>query len=266
MERVSVIIPTYNRENTIKRSIKSVLEQSYSNIELIVVDDASKDDTMQIVESIEDPRIIYIKLDKNVGAAGARNAGVKNSASEYIAFNDSDDEWLNDKLLKQMDYMIKNPDIDLVYCGMEICEPDKSFTFPNDTVSGELEGYIYKWLLRRNTIGTPSMLVKKRCFDEIGGFDSALRCLEDWEMAVRFSKEHKIGFVDDALVRVYSQKGGVSYNIGAYYETRCKMIADNKDQMVELGIFDEIVIDMFDRAKTTGVLEQVKTMLMGYLT
>ena len=99
---VSVIIPTYNRGRLILDSINSVLNQTYKNIELIVVDDCSTDNTEEILKSINDSRIKYVKLEKNSGACIARNKGIELSTGEFIAFNDSDDLWITTKLEKQL--------------------------------------------------------------------------------------------------------------------------------------------------------------------
>ena len=96
-KKVSVIIPTYNRATTIIKSINSVLNQTYSNFEIVVVDDNSDDNTKDIIKQIQDDRIIYIKNKKNLGAASARNIGIKNATGELIAFQDSDDEWIKQK-------------------------------------------------------------------------------------------------------------------------------------------------------------------------
>ena len=265
MNRISVIIPTYNRADKIVTSILSVLDQSYKDFDLIIVDDASADDTETVIAGISDNRIRYYKLDTNKGAAGARNEGVKLAKTEFIAFHDSDDKWLPDKLEKQMVYMDRNPDIGLVYGKVRVNSPDKIYEFPNEAVSGELQGELYPWLLRRNTIDTPTMFMRKVCFDETGGFDESLRCLEDWEFVIRFSRNFKIGYIGEVLLDSFVSEGGVSRNIGAYYEARCKMIALHKENLIKLGLFDEIVMDVFSRAEKSGVLPQVQKMLMNSL-
>ena len=266
MSKVTVIIPTYNRADKIEKSIKSVLDQTYEDFTLIVVDDCSKDNTEEVVAGISDERIIYHRLDTNMGAAGARNEGAKLAQTEFIAFEDSDDIWLPDKLEKQVEYMENNPDAGLVYGKMRVISPENSYEFPNTSVPGDLEGDIFNWLLRRNSVGTPVMFMKKNCFDEVGGFDTSLRCLEDWEFAIRFSKKFKIGYIDEVLIDSYLSDGGVSRNIGAYYETRCKILAQYKEDIISLGIFDEVVSDIFTRAEKSGVLQPVQKMLMSYLT
>ena len=266
MEKVSVIIPTYNRADKLYGSIQSVLDQTYIDLNLIIVDDASTDDTERVVSEINDERILYYKLEKNVGAAGARNTGVKLSDSELIAFHDSDDKWLPDKLEKQVKYLTDHPSFDMVYGKIRFIAGDEVFTRPDETINGELEGYIYPWLLARNTIGTPAILVRRNCFEEAGGFDDTLRCLEDWEFIVRFAKSHRIGYIDDILVDSYDSAGSVSWNVGgSFYEARCKMIAMHKVEMMEYGIFDKMVMDIFGKAEKSGLLTQVQQMLIKYL-
>ena len=265
MSRVTVIIPTYNRADIIEKSIRSVLDQTYEDFTLIIVDDCSKDNTEEVVGSILDERIVYHRVAENKGAAGARNEGVKLADTEFIAFEDSDDTWLPEKLEKQIKYMDEHPDIGLVYGKIRVISPEKNYDYPNDAVPGELEGKLYPWLLRRNTIDTPTMFIRKKCFDEIGGFDSKLRCLEDWEFSIRFSQKYEIGYLDEILIDSYVTEDGVSRNIGSYYETRCKILAQHKEDIIGLGIFDEIVTDIFTRAEKSGILPQVQKMLMSYL-
>lgn len=102
MPKVSVIIAAYNRAHLIGRALRTVLEQTYNDFEVIIVDDASTDNTENVIKSFDDARIKYIRHDKNKGAAAAWNTGIRASKGEYIAFQDSDDEWAEDKLEKQM--------------------------------------------------------------------------------------------------------------------------------------------------------------------
>ena len=112
--QIDIIIPTYNREKTIERAVRSVLGQTYDNIKVIIVDDGSTDGTEQIINSIEDSRIRYYKLKKNGGAGYARNEGVNLASAEFIAFHDSDDAWRPDKLEKQMAYWNNHPEFSMI--------------------------------------------------------------------------------------------------------------------------------------------------------
>ncbi len=262
MEKVSVIIPTYNREKVIERSVRSVLNQTYSNIEVIVVDDGSKDNTEEIVKSINDDRIIYYKQE-NGGASKARNTGVKLATSEYIAFHDSDDSWREDKLEKQMNYLMENPQYSMVYCDYLMHKIDgRTYAVPGDVnVIGVVEGDMFLTILVNNTIGTPTMVLKKELFDELGGFDESLHCLEDWDFALRFSEFYYIGYIHESLIDVYQQPGSVSTNGRAYFDTRCRMIAKYKDVLWKNELFDFVVGELFKLAESHNYLEQVKLLL-----
>ena len=262
MEKVSVIIPTYNRENVIERSIRSVLNQTYTNLEVIVVDDGSKDNTEKIVKSINDDRIIYYK-QKNGGASSARNTGVKLASANYIAFHDSDDSWRVDKLEKQMKYLTENPHLGMIYCNYQMHKMDgTTYVVPQGArIIGNLSGDMFLTILINNTIGTPTMLMKKEIFEELGGFDTSLHCLEDWDFAVRFAELYLIGFVNEVLVDAYQMPGSVSTNGQGYFETRCKMLSKYKDVLWKNKIFDLVIGDLFKLAEKHNYLEQTKLML-----
>lgn len=130
---ISVIIPSYNRAHLINEACTSVLSQTYSNIELIIVDDCSTDNTKEVVSSIKDSRVHYYCLEKNSGACIARNLGIEKATGDYIAFNDSDDRWHSDKLEKQISFLIEN-NADVTVCSMDVFDEDSSvkmYTFPD---------------------------------------------------------------------------------------------------------------------------------------
>ena len=267
MEKISVIVPVYNREQKIRKSIQSVIEQTYSNLEIIVVDDGSTDNTERVVKEIPDESIIYIKQPVNQGVSAARNAGVLNATADLIAFHDSDDYWYADKLEKQMDYWNKHPEYSMIYCGYWLKGMDDTvITVPFKGTRGNLEGNIYQTLLINNTIGAPTMLMRKDSFMKVGGFDTSLRSLEDWEFAIRYSKYNEIGYVREYLMDAYETPGSVSSNVGAAFETRCKIIADHRGEYMKMDLFDSIIQELFQRAEKAGCLELVKKLLMLYLS
>lgn len=266
MKTISVIIPTYNRASKLHKSIASVLAQTYTDFELLIVDDGSADDTDKVVASFHDDRIRYIKLAQNGGASAARNEGIRLAEGEWVAFHDSDDVWRPEKLEKQMEYVKRNPDFGMVYCAYLMNVEQKKIMVPNATWNGELEGDLFADLLVRNSVGAPTMMIQKRVLEEIGGFDTSLKSLEDWDLALRIAEKYKIGYVPEILVDAYMSAGGVSSNVGAYYETRCKLIGRYREQLMERGIFDHVVGDVFKRAQGIGVLEDVKKMLIHYLS
>ncbi len=265
MKKVSVIIPTYNRASKITASINSVLQQTYSELELLIVDDGSTDNTQEVIEAIADSRVRYIKLPQNMGASGARNAGVAYAESDIIAFEDSDDLWRPEKLEKQMDYWQQHPEFSMIYCPYHMHGQEGLYRVPDKDWKGEFEGDIFPWLLMRNTVGTPTMLMYKDAFVDVGGFDTSLRAMEDWEFAVRFAEKYMVGYVDEVLVDAFESAGGVSSGTSAYYESRCKMIATYKNELQQYGIFDAVVNDLFQRAQSSSTLESVKKMLLLFL-
>lgn len=206
---ISVIIPVYNREKTIEKAIKSVLNQTYQDLEVIVVDDKSTDNTESIVSKIVDKRLRYITLDKNMGACAARNRGITEAQGDFIAFQDSDDEWCLDKLEKQMKCLNTNK-ADFVFCGMRRYKQGSTSSYvyyPAQKV--DIEGDMYKQVLFENCIGTVTILCKRGCFEHMG-FDETLRRFQDWDLALQASKVFKLGFVDEALVNSYIQSDSIS--------------------------------------------------------
>jgi glycosyltransferase involved in cell wall biosynthesis len=168
---VSVIVPTYNRAKILPRSIESVLKQTYKNLEVIIVNDASTDTTEKITKRFikQDKRIIYKKHIKNRGGAAARNTGIKIAKGKYVAFLDSDDEWMPTKIKKQLDLFSKIPDsFGLVSCYYTIFD----HRLKRKRVYKKLgRGDLYSFFLRGFCPSTTSLvLVKKEVFKKIGLF------------------------------------------------------------------------------------------------
>lgn len=265
-EMVSIVIPTYNRKNEIIRAICSILQQTYVHYEIIVVDDGSTDNTQEAVRQIDDDRIRYIYLEQNQGACHARNVGIQESKYEYIAFQDSDDEWMPDKLELQMHKMMESPDdVGMVYCRMEgisrngqenvICPP---YEWPEDV---PLEGNLFRLLLWRNIMGTPTMLIRKECLRQIGGFKDALQCLQDWELALRIAKRYRIGFVDEVLVKLHKTSNSISTNGGAHLVARCYMVSLYRKEMTETRLIDIIKEEILEKAKWHGIEREIEELL-----
>ena len=215
---VSVIIPTYNRAHLIGRAIKSVLNQTYQDFEIIVVNDGSTDNTEEVVKSFSDKRIKYIWHEKNKGAAAARNTGIKIAKGEYIAFQDSDDEWFPNKLEKQMKIFKKeSPNLGIVYTGFyRIKDSEKKYIPSHEIV--KKEGSIYEELLKGSFITTQSILVRKECFKKVGIFDENLPRLQDWELVIRLSKYYEFKCIDEPLLISYYTTDSISANHKALIE------------------------------------------------
>ncbi|EWH14543.1 glycosyltransferase [Cellulophaga geojensis KL-A] len=235
---VSIIIPTYNRQLTIRRAIDSVLSQSYSNIEIIVVDDCSNDNTYLILENFKsDDRVQYIRLDKNVGGGGARNLGIKASKGEYIAFQDSDDVWLEDKLEKQMNAFFENKELDVVFCKIKRISSNSISVFPSKDISRAKNLHIE--LLKANYIGTPSAIIKKSCLLSIGGFDESLPRLQDWDLFIRLSFSYNYFMINEVLCDAYLQDNSITKNTKALIKTINIFNIKFKDQIGSLARKDK---------------------------
>ena len=211
---VSIIIPTYNRADLISRSVKSVLNQTFKNFEIIIVDDGSTDDTENVVKSFDDLRIKYIKCEKNKGACVARNIGIKIAKGKCIAFQDSDDEWLPEKLKKQMNIFKTLPQENIVYTGFWRIKDNKKTYIPLGRVR-QKEGNIYKELLKGNFISTQTILAKKECFKKAGMFDENLPRFQDWDLVLRLAKYYNFKFIDEPLALCYFTSKSISTDSNA---------------------------------------------------
>ncbi|MCR5788249.1 MAG: glycosyltransferase family 2 protein [Lachnospiraceae bacterium] len=204
---ISVIIPTYNRNKTIHRAIDSVINQTYQDLELIVVDDGSTDDTEQTVASYqkEDFRIRYYRQE-NKGAAAARNTGISLAKGDYIAFQDSDDEWMLNKLEVQMAGMQEHH-ADISTCMLcRYSDDGHSELFPKLRQSAILP---YETIISDGIVWTQMILAKKEVFQDCL-FDETLRIDEDYEWAVRAAKDHTLWFEHQVLVRSFVQADSIS--------------------------------------------------------
>ena len=199
MNRVSVIIPMYNSEKTIERALKSVFQQTYQNYEIIIIDDGSIDKSAEIVNRIqkENPKInIQLITQKNAGVASARNSGMKNSQGDYIAFLDSDDEWVPEKLEKQIKVFQENPDID--FLGGNRDDERMGTIFQNYNQLTQIQ---FKTLLFRMQPSASSVMFKKNSIlNDIGYFNDARRYMEDAEYWFRICKHKNCYFLPEQLV------------------------------------------------------------------
>lgn len=205
---VSVVLPAYNREASIAAAIQSVLRQSWRDFELIVVDDGSTDATLARAREMSDPRLRVIASPRNAGPSAARNRGLAEARGDWIAFQDSDDEWLPEKLERQMRRLRDRGMGDIAaYCGMLISsapgQEAAARLAPRYVPGPELarvEGDLSEALLARSLISTQTLMARRAVLTRIGGFDTTLSALEDWDCALRLSDHGSFAFVDAPLV------------------------------------------------------------------
>lgn len=235
---VSVVIPVYNREATISRAISSVLNQTYKNIEIIVVDDYSTDSTCEKIREFEDKRVKLLEQKEHCGAARARNIGIKAAKGKYIAFQDSDDEWVENKLEMQIEYMIREGFL-ISYCPYRLFEKNMVRIVPDiyeDSVQcGE---NIRKSLRTRNVIGTPTLVFDKRIISQIGLFDESLYALQDYEYVIRIVKEYDIGYIDIPLVNAYRMPLCISNNKESLQSAQLEILRKHADFIDLNGILN----------------------------
>jgi len=212
--KVSVIIRTYNRAYIVAEAIESALKQTYGDYEVLVVDDGSTDNTPEVVQAFQDPKLRYIRHERNQGVGAACNTGVLHAQGEFIAFLDSDDLWKPEKLERQVACMVRHPEVDAVFSDIEII--DDTATIPSLIATmksfskllakdRKQQEYVFSarqlclCLLEEVPIKPTVLFVKREIFKKVGFFDlTALGC-EDWEFLLRLAYVACFGYVDAPL-------------------------------------------------------------------
>lgn len=221
---VSVIIPTYNRADKIKPAVESVLNQTYSDFELIIVDDGSTDNTKSVIESIDDSRIKYVH-QKNAGACAARNNGIRCAKGEYIAFHDSDDIWHKDKLEKQMDVLQKSG-ADIVCCRLNKKYSDGTIKLKPEQMK---HGFMNP-VTNLFGIGTQTIVAKRIVFDSYK-FDKDFPCFQECELLYRVTKRFSLYCLDEGLVDYFVGEDSISANHTKKY-TACKLFLQKHPEII----------------------------------
>jgi glycosyltransferase involved in cell wall biosynthesis len=207
---VSVVIPAYNRAATIRPAIESVLRQSWTDFELLVVDDGSTDGTLEAAAAVKDCRLRLLANPRNLGAAAARNTGIRAARGRWIAFQDSDDEWLPLKLEKQMGRLLA-PGADHIaaYCGMVVLSPLERhgaragrlrLKYLPPAAETRVEGDLLPMLAWRNLVSTQTLVARRELIERAGGFDESFTAIEDHEFILRLAQLGPIALVDEPLV------------------------------------------------------------------
>jgi len=204
---ISVVIPTHNRADLLERAVKSVLNQTYKEFEIIVVSDGSSDNTDEVVERLKDndERIKYISYHPGKGGNVARNTGIEEANYDYIAFLDDDDEWLPEKLQKQIDLMYHDEKIGLVYTGAHIIYVNEKVEY--NSISREA-GDLSRRIMINNCIGTTStVLLRKSVLQKSGKFDVELSALQDFDLWIRVCQHTNVGVVSEPMINYYNYLG-----------------------------------------------------------
>ncbi len=196
---VSIIIPTFNRRECLRRALNSVYQQHFSDFEVIVVDDGSSDGTEQMIRT-HYPQLIYMYQD-NSGVSSARNTGLHHARSEWIAFLDSDDEWLAEKLQRQMQLLEQNP-------VAKVCHSEEIWIRNGVRVNqmkkhAKTGGWIFQQCLPLCAMSPSSILIHRSVFDEVGEFDTDLPACEDYDLWLRISAKYPVLYIEQPLIKKY---------------------------------------------------------------
>ena len=202
---ISIVLPSFNRAQVLSKAVESILRQTYKDFELIIVDDGSTDNTADVVKNFNDDRIVYVRQE-NAGACVARNNGIEHSRGEYIAFQDSDDIWHEDKLEKQLT-TLRNTGADVVFCRMNRMSGGKNVGLVSDYFH---EGFLSKEELPMS-IGTQTLVGKSIVFKQ-EKFDPEMPRFQEFELLVRAQKNYSIYCMEEPLVDYHLQNDSISAN------------------------------------------------------
>jgi glycosyltransferase involved in cell wall biosynthesis len=201
MPKVSVVIPAYNAMRYLPETLESVLQQSFTDFEVLIVDDGSTDQIQRWVAQLSDGRVRLI-AQENQGVAVARNTGIVQAQGEYIAFVDADDLWEPTKLEKQVQYLEAEPALGLVHTWMAVIDEQGQPT--GRVMTSKATGNVWTHLVERNTVACASVMVRRTCFDQVGLFSPRDVCpvdVEDWEMWIRIAACYPFAVIPEPLLQ-----------------------------------------------------------------
>jgi glycosyltransferase involved in cell wall biosynthesis len=213
---VSVVIATYNMGRYLPQAVQSVLAQTYANVEVQIVDDGSSDDTGQVVRRWEHDERVRVHRQSNGGQAQARNRGIALSQGRYVAFLDADDEWLPEKLGRQMP-LFASPQVGVVYSEYE-CMDGEGRALPKPPTR-MYRGRITAALLIDNFVSFQTAVVRRECLERHGAFDESVRMGDDYDLFLRLSAHYEFDFIPEPTVRYRIWSGQMSKNYRRRYES-----------------------------------------------
>ena len=219
---ISIVLPSFNRAQVLSKAVESILRQTYKDFELIIVDDGSTDNTADVVKNFNDDRIVYVRQE-NAGACVARNNGIEHSRGEYIAVQDSDDIWHEDKLEKQLK-TIQDKNADIVFCRMNRMSGGKKIGLVSDYFK---EGFLSKDVMPMS-IGTQTLVGKSIVFKQ-EKFDPEMPRFQEFELLVRAQKNYSIYCMEEPLVDYHLQNDSISKHPERYLQAWNLMLKKHPD-------------------------------------
>ncbi len=211
---VSIIVPSYKRDKSlVERAIKSLLNQTYQDIEIILVDDNAHEDLKEyriglesLVCEINDERLVYVQNAENLGGSGARNEGIRNASGEYVTFLDDDDEYLPEKVEKQLSFMLENS-LDVCFGKLNLYnEEDKLIDVREHDIKDFSVEYLRRYHLTKQITGTPTFMIKKQVLVDVGGFEVVSMGQEYYLMQKMLQGDYKFGYFPECYIKAYRTK------------------------------------------------------------
>lgn len=255
---VSVIVPVYNRAHLVTETVASILGQTYQNIEIILINDGSTDNSLDVIQALqhEYPDVIRIIDQENQGQTVARNQGIRQAQGKYIAFLDSDDLWMTDKLEQQVPLFDKG--VGLVYGGVEFID-EYGETTRFEFCDPSVQGNIYPQLLVKNRMTGGSVVVLAEALEMVGVFDPEFKAAENWDLWLRVCKEYQARLVNKPVVKYRLHQNNMSKDVMLMQDAKRQIMAKHCDKhssdklvakysrLAEADLFYKLGVDCFSR-------------------
>jgi glycosyltransferase involved in cell wall biosynthesis len=268
---VSVIVPVYNRAHLVTETVASILAQTYRNIEIILINDGSTDSSLEVIQALqqENPDVLRIIDQENQGQTIARNQGIKEARGKYIAFLDSDDLWLPDKIEHQIPLFDQG--VGLVYGGVEFIN-ESGETTGFDPCDPSVQGNIYPHLLVKNRMTGGSVVVLSEALAKVGLFDPEFKAAENWDLWLRICKEYQARLVNKPVVKYRLHQNNMSKDVMLMQDAKQQIMEKHCDKnssdklvarysrLAEADLFYKLGVDCFSReqfGKAIGNFSQV---------
>jgi alpha-1,3-rhamnosyltransferase len=224
---VSVVVPCYNHEKYVKETIESIINQTYKNIELIVIDDGSKDNSVSVIQELADKYGFTFIHRPNKGLSATLNEGIKLSKGKYFSAIASDDILMLEKIEKQVEFMESNPEYGM--CYGKIVYFEDSIKNTSEYSNSNKQGWVFDDLLNYGCfIPAPSTFMRKEVFESVGGFDKNL-WIEDWDMWLRISQKYQVGYIDEYLAYYRKHDTNISSQSLKMYKAEKQILEKYKD-------------------------------------
>lgn len=249
---VSVIVGVYNKERFVGDCLRSVLAQTFGDFELIVVDDASTDESAQVIQTLRDPRIRFVQRSVNSGLpAVPRNEGIRMARGEYLAFLDGDDAWMPEKLEKQVAHMVAHPEHPLTHTLCQVMDDEGRFLRLRHGLEQLPSGDCLERLLEHCWISISSVMVRKELVGQIGGFDEspALKAREDYDWLLRAAVVARFGVILECLASYRAGPDSISHAAGNWRSTPRDYLS-HRDALRNIGRWGGKI----GRGKLEGIL------------